>query len=84
MLCFHFVKHTPFLSLPTIFKDQKIAKRKQSKLPPYRDPIITRSRAREMSTNGTSSHEETIQEVALLKEQMLELMCMVKQLVVGG
>ena len=84
MLCFHFVKCTPFLSSPIISQDQKIAKKKQSKLPPHRDPIITRSRAREMSTNGTSPHKETIQEVALLKEQVLELMRMVKQLVVKG
>ena len=37
-----------------------------------------------MSTSGTSPHEETIQEVALLKEQVLELMHMVQQLIVGG
>ena len=60
VLCFHFVKCTLLLSLPTISNDQKIAKMKLSKLPPYRDPIITRSRTREMSTNGTSPYEETI------------------------
>ena len=37
-----------------------------------------------MSTSGTSPHEETAQEVALLKEQVSELMRMVQQLVVGG
>ena len=84
MLCFHFVKRTPFLSLPTISQDQKIAKMKQAKLPPHRDPIITRSRTREMSTSGTSPLKETVQEVALLKEQMVEMMRMMKQLVVGG
>ena len=84
MLCFHIVKCTPFLSCPIHSKDQKIAKRKQSKLPPRRGPIFTRSRAREMSTSGTSPHEENAQEIALLKEKMSELMCMVQQLVVGG
>ena len=84
VLCFHLVKCTPFLSLPTLSKDQKIAKKKQAKLPPRHDPIVTRSCVREMSTGGTSPHEETIQEVALLKEQVLELMRMVKQLVVKG
>ena len=37
-----------------------------------------------MSTSGTSPHEETIQEVALLKEKLSELMCMMQQLIVGG
>ena len=37
-----------------------------------------------MSTSGTSPHEETVQEVALLKEQVSELMHMVQQLVVEG
>ena len=37
-----------------------------------------------MFTSGTSPHEENIQEVALLKEKMSELMRMVQQLVVGG
>ena len=37
-----------------------------------------------MSTSGTSPHEETVQEVTLLKEQVSELMCMMQQLVVGG
>ena len=84
MLCFHFVKHTPFLSLPTISQDQKIDKKKQAKLPPRCDPIVTRSCAREMSTSGTSFDEETVQEVAFLKEKVLELMHMVQQLVVEG
>ena len=84
MLCFHLVKCTPFLSLPTLSKDQKIAKKKQAKLPPRHDPIVTRSCVREMSTSGTSPHEETIQEVALLKEKLSELMRMMQQLIVGG
>ena len=68
MSCFHFVKCTPFPSPPTISQDQKIAKKKQAKLPPRHDPIVNRSRAKEMSTSGASPHEETIQEVAILKE----------------
>ena len=36
-----------------------------------------------MSTSGTSPHEENAQEITLLKEQMSELMHMVRQLVVG-
>ena len=65
-------------------QDPKIAKRKWAKLSVCRDPIATRSRAREMSTSGTSPHEENAQEIALQKEQMSELMHMVQQLVVGG
>ena len=84
MLCFHFVKRTLFLSLPTISQDQKIAKKKQFKLPPHCDPIITRSRTKEMSTSGTSPHEETVQEVALLKEEVSKLKHMVQQLVIEG
>ena len=84
MLFFHFVKHTLFLSLPTISQDQKIDKKKQAKLPPRCDPIVTRSCVREMSTSGTSFDEETVQEVAFLKEKVLELMHMVQQLVVEG
>ena len=83
VLCFHLVKCNPFLSLPFL-KDQKIAKKKQSKLPPHRDPIIIRSRAREMSTSGTPPHKETTQEVIFLKKQMSKQMRMVQQLVVGG
>ena len=37
-----------------------------------------------MSTSGTSPLEETVQEVALLKEQMVEMMRMMQQLVVEG
>ena len=37
-----------------------------------------------MSTSGNFPHEKNAQEIALLKEQMSELMRMVKQLVVGG
>ena len=84
MLCFHIVKCTPFLSCPIHSQDQKIAKMKQSKLPPRRDPIVTRSCTSEMSTSGTSPHEENAQEIALLKEQMAKMMCMMQQLVVGG
>ena len=58
--------------------------RSQSKLPPRRDPIVTRSRTREMSTSGTSPYEENAQEIALLKEQIAEMMHMMQQLVVGG
>ena len=65
-------------------QDQNIAKNKRAKLPPHHDPIVTRSHAREMSVSGTSPHEETVQEVALLKVQVSELMYMVQQLVVGG
>ena len=65
-------------------KDQNIAKKKQAKLSPCRDPIVTRSRAREMSSSGTSPHEENAQEIALLKGQMAKIMRMMQQLVVGG
>ena len=37
-----------------------------------------------MSTSGTFPYEEIVQEVALLKKQVSELMRMVQQLVVGG
>ena len=82
-MCFHIVKYTSFLSPPILSQDQKIAKRKQSKLPSHRDSIITRSRAREMSTNGPSTLEVNLVEFAQMKEQMLELMRMMQQLVVG-
>ena len=82
MLCFHIVKCTSFLSSHILSQDQKIAKKKQSKLPPRPDPIVTRSRAREMSTSGTYPHEEDAQEISLLKEQMSEMMCMMQQQVV--
>ena len=72
VLCFHFVKRTPF------------ARKKQAKLPPCCDPIAIRSGTRKMSTSGTSSYKETAQEVALLKEQMVEMMRMMQQLVIGG
>ena len=61
MLCYHFVKRNLFPSPPTIYQDQKISTKKQAKLPPRRDPIVT-SRARETSTSGTSPLEETAQE----------------------
>ena len=83
-MCFHIVKCTPFLPHHILSKDHKIAKKKQAKLPPYRDPIVTRSGVREMSTSGTSPHKETVHEVAILKEQVSELMHMVQQLVVRG
>ena len=37
-----------------------------------------------MSTSGPSSIEENTYEIALLKEQMVEMMHMMQQLVVGG
>ena len=57
---------------------------KQAKLPPYHDTIVTRSRAREIYTSGTSPHEENAQEIAILKEQMIEMMRMMQQLVIRG
>ena len=84
MLCFHVIKCTPFHSPPILSQGQKIAKKKQAKLPPRCDPIVTMSRVREMSTSGTSPHEENAQGITLLKEQVSELMRMVQQLVVGG
>ena len=84
MLCFHIVKHTPHLSPPILHKDQKIAKKKQSKLPPHCDPIITRSCAREMSINGPSTPEVSHAKLAQMKEQVSELMHTMQQLIVGG
>ena len=83
MLCFHIVKCPPFLSPPILSKDQKIAKKKQSKLPQHRDPIITRSHAREMSASGTSTLEVNHVEFPRMKDQVSELMHMMQQLVVG-
>ena len=37
-----------------------------------------------MSTNGPPPIEENTHEIALLKEQMAEMMCMMQHLVVGG
>ena len=37
-----------------------------------------------MSTSGTSPHKEDAQEIVLLKEQTVEMMCMMQQLVIGG
>ena len=84
MLCFHIIKCNLFLSPPILSQDQKIAKEKQSKLPPRCDPIVTRSRTREMSSSGTSPHEENAQEIALLKDQIIEMMRMMQQPVVEG
>ena len=84
MLCFHIVKCTPFLLPPILYKDQKIAKKKQSKLLPHHDPIITRSRAREMSTNGPSTPKVSPIEFTQMKEQMSKLMRVMQQLVIGG
>ena len=84
VLRFHLVKCTPFLSLPTLSQDHKIAKKKQAKLPPHHDPIITRSRAREMSTSGPSTPEVDPAKFAQMKEQMSKLICKVQQLVIGG
>jgi len=67
VLCFTLSNAPYFFHFP-LSQDQKIAKRQQAKLPPHCDPIITRSRAREMFTSGTSPLEETFQEVAFLKE----------------
>ena len=78
------MSNAPRLFHSPLSQDQKIAKKKQSKLPPHRDPIVTRSRARKMSTSGTYPYEETVQEIALLKEQVSKLMRMVQQLVVRG
>ena len=41
---------------------------KQSKLLSHHDPIITRSRAKEVSTSGPSLIEENTHEITLLKE----------------
>ena len=73
VLCFHIVKRNPFLSPLILYQDQKIAKKKQAKLSPRRDPIIIRSHTRKMSTSGTSPHEENAQEIYLLKEQMAKM-----------
>ena len=78
-LCFHIVKHTPLLSPPILPKGQKIAKKKHAKLPPCHDPIVTKSRIREMSTSSISPHEENAQEITLLKEQMAEMTHMMQQ-----
>ena len=83
MLCFHIVECTSFLSPSFVSQDQKIAKKKQSKLPPHRDPIITRSCAKEMSTSGPSTPEVSPVEFAQMKEQMSKLMRMMQQQVVG-
>ena len=84
MLCFHIVKCTPFLSPLVLSQDQKIAKKKQSNLPPRHDPIVTRSHARKMFTSDTSPYEENALEISLLKEKMAKMMRMMQQLVVGG
>ena len=84
MLCFHIVKHTSFISPLILPQDQKIDKKKQSKLPLCRDPIVTRSHARKMSTSDTSPYEENALEIALLKEKMAKMMRMMQQLVIGG
>ena len=84
MLCFHTVKHTSFISPLILPQDQKIAKKKQLKLPLCRDPIVTRSHARKMFTSDTSPYEENALEISLLKEKMAKMMRMMQQLVVGG
>ena len=78
-LCFRFVKFLnvlPSLSSPILLLsriiNRKIAQRKQSKLPSHHDPIITRSCALEMSTSDPLL-VETIIEIALLKEKMVEM-----------
>ena len=37
-----------------------------------------------MSTSSPSPIKENIHEIALLKVQMVEMMCMMQQLVIGG
>ena len=37
-----------------------------------------------MSTSGISPQEENAQEIAFLKEQVVEMICIMQQLVVGG
>ena len=37
-----------------------------------------------MSTSGTSPHKEDAQEIVLLKEQTVEMIRMMQQLVIGG
>jgi len=37
-----------------------------------------------MSTSGTFPIEENTQEIALLKKQIAEMMCLMQQLVIGG
>ena len=79
-MCFHFVKilnvpsslSSPMVLLSRII-NRKFAKRKQSKLPSHHDPIITRSCALEMSTSDPLPIE-TVTEIALLKEKMVEMM----------
>ena len=46
-------------------------------LPPHRDPIITRSRVREMSTHGRLTPKVRPAEFTQMKKQMSELMRMV-------
>ena len=84
VLCFHIVKHTSFISPLILPQDQKIAKKKQFKLPLCHDPVVTRSHARKMSTSDTSPYEENALEISLLKEKMAKMMRMMQQLVVGG
>ena len=67
----------PFFSVPGSQRE-KIAQRKQFKLPPHRDPIITRSRAREMSTSEPSTPEVNVTEFVQMKEQMAKMMCMMQ------
>ena len=78
------MSNAPRLFHPALSQDQKIAKRKQSKLPSHRDPITTRSSVREMSTNGPSTPEVSPIEFTQMKKQTSELMHLVQQLVVGG
>ena len=53
------------------------------KLPSHRDPIITRTCAKEMSTSGLSPVEENVTKIALLKEQIEEMMHITQQLTEG-
>ena len=74
VLCFHIVKfsNVPHFILVPLFLS-RIIKRKDysketAKLPSHRDPIIIRSRAKEMSTSGPSPIDKNTHEIALLKE----------------
>ena len=67
----------PFFSFPSL-KREKIAQRKQSKLPPHHDPIITRSRAREMSTSDPSASKVSVAKFIQMKEQMAKMMRMMQ------
>ena len=86
VLCLHFIKFSnvpSYLSRPILLffpglQRENIAQRKQSKLPSHRDLIITRSRAKKMSTSGPSPVEENANDITLLKEQEAKMMHMMQ------